>query len=146
VKIPEFTLPAPLAALVAPLPRWPLAAALSRALEFGVGRVVSAEAVAPLDGRCLRLTVRDLNVDVTVVCRGGRFRPAPRDAIPDVAIAATLRDYTALALRAEDPDTLFFARRLAVSGDTELGLVVKNLLDGIDLAALVPRPPWGRAS
>lgn len=142
MKIPQFTLPPPFAALVRPLPRWPLAAALAAALDAGVGRVVSAEAIAPLEGRCIRLTVRDLALDVTVACRGARFRPAPADAVPDVAIAATLRDYAALALRAEDPDTLFFARRLSVTGDTELGLVVKNLLDGIDLAALVPRPPW----
>ncbi len=142
MKIPEFTLPTPVAALVRPLPRWPLAAALARALDFGVGRVVSAEAIAPLEGRCVRLTVRDLGVDVSVACRGGRFHPAPGGAEADVAISATLRDYAALALRAEDPDTLFFARRLRVTGDTELGLVVKNLLDGIDLASLVPRPPW----
>jgi len=142
MKLPEFTLPAPFAALMRPLPRWPLAAALARALDFGVGRVVSAEAIAPLEGRCVRLTVRDLGVDVTVACRGGRFHPAPQGVAPDVAIGATLRDYAALALRAEDPDTLFFARRLRVTGDTELGLVVKNLLDGIDFAALLPQPPW----
>ncbi len=141
MKIPEFTIPAPIAALARPLPRWPLAAALARALDAGVGRVVTAEAIAPLEGRSVRLSVRDLGVDVTIACRGGRFHPAPRATTPDVAISATLRDYAALALRAEDPDTLFFARRLRVSGDTELGLVVKNLLDGIDLAALAPWAP-----
>jgi predicted lipid carrier protein YhbT len=38
--------------------------------------------------------------------------------------------------RQQDPDTLFFHRKLAIEGDTELGLVVKNLLDRID---------WGEA-
>ena len=37
-----------------------------------------------------------------------------------------------MLLRQEDPDTLFFNRRLKIEGDTELGLVVKNLLDSID--------------
>lgn len=38
-----------------------------------------------------------------------------------------------LAQRQEDPDTLFFNRRLSMEGDTELGLVVKNTLDGLEL-------------
>ena len=44
----------------------------------------------------------------------------------------------ALALRREDPDTLFFKRRLVMTGDTDLGLVVKNALDAIDWSRL----PW----
>ena len=45
-----------------------------------------------------------------------------------------------LALRREDPDTLFFTRRLVMTGDTELGLVVKNALDAIDWPRLaLPR-------
>ena len=41
-------------------------------------------------------------------------------------------DLLALASRAEDPDTLFFQRRLALEGDTAIGLRVKNLLDALD--------------
>jgi len=37
-----------------------------------------------------------------------------------------------MMLREEDPDTLFFNRKLVIEGDTELGLIVKNLLDSID--------------
>jgi predicted lipid carrier protein YhbT len=48
-------------------------------------------------------------------------------------------------LREEDPDTLFFARRLTIEGDTELGLVAKNLLDGIDWRAFFARTSYNRA-
>jgi predicted lipid carrier protein YhbT len=41
-----------------------------------------------------------------------------------------------LARRQEDPDTLFFSRRLSMEGDTELGLLVKNTLDAIELPVL----------
>ena len=34
-----------------------------------------------------------------------------------------------LASRLEDADTLFFHRRLELTGDVELGLAVRNLLD-----------------
>jgi predicted lipid carrier protein YhbT len=37
-----------------------------------------------------------------------------------------------LATRKEDADTLFFRRQLKTSGDTELGLYVKNFLDGLE--------------
>ena len=42
-------------------------------------------------------------------------------------------DLLLLASRLEDADTLFFQRRLEVTGDTELGLTARNLLD---------RLPW----
>jgi predicted lipid carrier protein YhbT len=41
-----------------------------------------------------------------------------------------------LARRQEDPDTLFFSRRLSMEGDTELGLLVKNTIDSIELPML----------
>ena len=44
-----------------------------------------------------------------------------------------LHDFLLLATRQEDADTLFFQRRLKMEGSTDLGLEVKNLLDGIDL-------------
>ena len=37
-----------------------------------------------------------------------------------------------MMLREEDPDTLFFNRKLHIEGDTELGLITKNLLDSVD--------------
>ena len=43
------------------------------------------------------------------------------------------RCFLRLAQRQEDPDTLFFSRRLSIEGDTELGLVVKNALDALEL-------------
>jgi len=37
-----------------------------------------------------------------------------------------------MMLREEDPDTLFFKRKLQIEGDTELGLITKNLLDSVE--------------
>jgi predicted lipid carrier protein YhbT len=37
-----------------------------------------------------------------------------------------------LATRKEDADTLFFHRQLKTSGNTELGLHIKNFLDGLE--------------
>ena len=38
--------------------------------------------------------------------------------------------------RQQDPDTLFFQRRLMLTGDTELGLEIRNVLDAIDIDEL----------
>lgn len=131
-KLPHFTLPRPLAAAVSRLPAHPPARLLAWALDFGVGRIVTREAIEPLLGRRFALTVRDLRTTVHFEATRAGFRPSRAPYTPELAIGATLRDFIALALREEDPDTLFFARRLTIEGDTELGLIVKNLLDSID--------------
>lgn len=58
------------------------------------------------------------------------------DKEADVKFSANLNDLVLIAARKEDPDTLFFQRRLLIEGDTELGLEVKNLMDSIDLDTL----------
>ncbi|CAG1008604.1 hypothetical protein BURK1_03551 [Burkholderiales bacterium] len=138
---PRFTIPSPVARIVSRLPAAPPAFALARALDFGVGRIVTREQVAPLAGKRFALVVRDLGLTMHVQSTEAGFRVARRPYAPDLTVAATLSDFVALALREEDPDTLFFARRLAVEGDTELGLVLKNLLDGIDWDAILERVP-----
>lgn len=51
----------------------------------------------------------------------------------DVSFSATGDDLLLIAGRKQDPDTLFFQRRLKIEGDTELGLEVKNLIDALDV-------------
>jgi len=51
-------------------------------------------------------------------------------------ISGDLDEFVTLALRKEDPDTLFFQRRITIEGDTELGLAVKNLIDAVDMDEL----------
>ena len=143
--LPRFTLPGFVAGLVSRLPAYPPALLLTAVLDLGVGRVVSREAVAPLAGRRFALVVRDLGLSVHFEATARGFRPAARKPPSDLTVTATLRDFIALALREEDPDTLFFARRLVVEGDTELGLTVKNLLDSIDWDGVLAALPLPRS-
>jgi predicted lipid carrier protein YhbT len=84
-------------------------------------------ALAPLRGKILRLELAGLRIGPQfTLCALGLV---PAFGKPDVTVRASLSDYLALALRQEDPDTLFFSRRLVLEGDTELGLAVKNALD-----------------
>ena len=68
-----------------------------------------------------------------------RERQLVAPAVADLTLSATAHDFLLLAQRQQDPDTLFFSRRLSMEGDTELGLVVKNALDAIELPVLDPR-------
>ena len=86
----------------------------------------------------MRLEVSDLGLAWCLSCQGTQLRVAQREAV-DVCIRGTWHDFLLLASRQEDPDTLFFRRRLVIEGDTDLGLGVKNLLDGLDPDQLPPR-------
>lgn len=89
------------------------------------------EALAPLRGKILRVELAGLRIGPQFTLTA--FGLSPVFGKADVTIRASLPDYLALALRQEDPDTLFFTRRLVLEGDTELGLAVKNALDSLSV-------------
>lgn len=128
--------PRPLATLLGRLPQWPPSAAMALALNLGLSRHLDPDALVALVDKVVRIRVRDAGLSVTLRFDGQRFIPGADGATADVTIAASTRDFAMLAARKEDPDTLFFARRLSMDGDTETGLVVKNMLDAVDLAPL----------
>lgn len=124
------------------LPEAPPAHALALALNAGIllGLVARGD-LEPLQGKTVALEASDLGTRVRVTYAGGGFRAYAGSAPAHLTIRATAAGFLALALRREDPDTLFFTRRLVMTGDTELGLIVKNLLDAIDWSRLpLPRP------
>jgi predicted lipid carrier protein YhbT len=84
--------------------------------------------LAELSGRTFRLHIDDVPVALTFEITSGGLRAST--AAPHVTMRGAVNDFVALALRREDPDTLFFQRRLVVEGETETGLHLKNLLDG----------------
>jgi predicted lipid carrier protein YhbT len=125
-------LPAPITALIGRLPQWPPSAALAIALNLALDRVLPRAALVALDGRCVCLRVRDVGLTLMVRYAQSGFAPAPKQSRADLEISADADAFLALALRREDPDTLFFKRRLLFTGDTELGLIIKNALDAIE--------------
>jgi len=123
--------------LLSLLPEWPPAMAMSLALDAAVcSGLISQSALEPLRGKTIAIEVRDLGVRVRLEYARHGFRPYAGTQGTDVTIKAGVKDYLSLALRREDPDTLFFNRRLVITGDTDLGLIVKNALDAIDWSRL----------
>ncbi|KFL36642.1 ubiquinone anaerobic biosynthesis accessory factor UbiT [Arenimonas donghaensis] len=106
-----------------------------QAMERVVGRLLAQPiGVGDLEfmqGRRLGIEVSDLGLAWVLELDGERLRVVEGEAEASVRGSAT--DLLLLASRLEDADSLFFQRRLEVTGDTELGLTARNLLD---------RLPW----
>ena len=85
-----------------------------------------------LQGAKVRIKVTDLCIDWLIRVDADRFTPVNRDWKHDVSISGNSFDFLLLATRKADPDALFFQRRIRIEGDTELGLGVKNSMDGMD--------------
>ncbi|EPG9529132.1 ubiquinone anaerobic biosynthesis accessory factor UbiT [Klebsiella pneumoniae] len=85
-----------------------------------------------LEGRWLGIHVRDIGLLWYTSVVDGRL-VVSQQADADVSFSADASDLLMIAARKQDPDTLFFQRRLVIEGDTELGLYVKNLMDAIEL-------------
>ena len=115
------------------LPAYPGSCLFAAGLNLVITPQLPADVCAALDGKLVSIRVLDAGVRFDVRWRKGRFEPQRAGGVPDLAIGASARDFMLLAQRREDPDTLFFSRRLSMEGDTELGLLVKNTLDAIDL-------------
>jgi O2-independent ubiquinone biosynthesis accessory factor UbiT len=82
-------------------------------------------------GRRLGIEVSDLQLRWVLELRDGRL--CVGDGVPEASVRGSATDLLLLASRLEDADTLFFQRALELTGDTELGLTARNLLE---------RLPW----
>ena len=143
IPMPPMTRLAPprrLLRLLPPPPRWkPLLQRLPRAIHEplavrALGRALSrldADTLEIVRGRRLGIEISDLGL-AWVLCWNGSRLQACQQA-PEASVRGSATDLMLLASRLEDADTLFFQRRLILTGDTELGLTVRNLLD---------RLPW----
>lgn len=112
------------------------AAILSRALLCVFADHVSRGELEFLRGRRVSICVRDADVKFSVNLGARGFVVDFVDQPADLEISGAGREFFLLITRREDADTLFFHRRLTMQGDTELGLYVKNFLDGLDVESL----------
>ena len=135
----NLALPRQLANVVTRLPVAPPSLAFSAAANRLLWPALKTLDWQALAGRRYAIRVTDIGLSLrfTVTERGF----APDSGAPDLTISAAARDFLLLIGRREDPDTLFFSRRLVSEGDTELGLTVKNLLDALDPEQVLGRLP-----
>lgn len=131
-----FTLPKPLSTLFSILPQYPHSLAFTQALNLALGETLRSDALQPLHGKLICLLISDAHIALHFTLNATGVSANRAGKTPDLTISAKAYDFIQLALRKEDPDTLFFSRRLLMEGDTELGLLVKNTLDAMELPPL----------
>ena len=82
-----------------------------------------------LEGHTLAVEVADMKLRWVFGSENGRLVMLGRRDQADTVIRGDAVEFLLLLGRMEDPDTLFFQRRIQVSGDTTVGLTTRNLLD-----------------
>lgn len=121
----------------------PLLAAVDRNVPVTLKQILAeaplnrmfAEAIAEgefeeFEGRRIRLEVSGGQPGITVGYWARRLRII--DGPGEAVIRGSVFAFRTLARREQDPDQLFFQRKLVIEGDTELGLGLKNLLDSLE--------------
>lgn len=88
-----------------------------------------------LISRRILIEVSDTNIRYFLGYKDNKIIPVETSNQPDLSIQSTTYDFLTLAARQQDPDTLVFQRRLIMQGNTELGLELKNFLDGVDVSS-----------
>ena len=105
---------------------------LEQVLSWQFSQALADGELEFLDGRWLSIHVRDIGLKWYTSVENDKLIVS-QNAEADVSFSADASDLLMIAARKQDPDTLFFQRRLVIEGDTELGLYVKNLMDAIEL-------------
>ena len=141
LPVPEFVKDTARLAIALPAKVVPYGAQkplLQQALNQAFREPLQAGELEFLEGHRVRIRVNDAGVDWLIAATATGFIALDRDQPEDVCISGDLWDFTLLATRRADPDTLFFQRRIRIEGDTELGLAVKNTMDAMDWDDLPP--------
>lgn len=108
----------------------PLRRALAEAMVNHALRIPLREnAFGWLAGRWLGVSVAGTGLTLRFTLTGTQLSCETGTDRADVTIQGEPQALLLLATGREDADTLFFQRRLRISGDTELGVAVKNTLD-----------------
>lgn len=150
----NFRFPPRLGKAISQLPVLPPSFVLAKLLNTLLFQRPEYQNLQPLYGKLIAIRVLDIGLHFRFMLDAQGFRPAASDRQPDLNISASAYDFMQLVRRREDPDSLFFNRRLIIEGDTELGLVAKNTLDALDLTnlSLLKRlparlvPSWAKPS
>lgn len=86
-----------------------------------------------LQGKSFFIEVQDIKVTFCLTLAAQKLAPCRVESQGDLYIKGDSYDFLLLLAGREDPDSLFFNRRLRLGGNTELGLSVKNFLAALEL-------------
>jgi predicted lipid carrier protein YhbT len=106
--------------------------AITSAMNAMLATPLEAGELEFLAQHVMNVFVTDAGLRFSVRLDQDKLRAGNEVTEADVTIEGTVYTFLLLATRKEDADTLFFHRQLKTSGNTELGLYIKNFLDGLE--------------
>lgn len=120
-------------AAIAPLrfiPRSLQCVGLGSFLAFELERDPSIrERLREIDGKTFLFEATDIEKRFYMTIKDGKVAVRPNYAgEPDVIMKGETAVLTGLLLNKVDPDTVFFSRRLQITGSTETAILFKNIL------------------
>lgn len=132
MTLANIVLPSWFGTIVSKLPSKPPRFILVNTLNYLIKRDFLAVDMSLFNGRKFEINVLDAGLKVRFTANDKCFIDTPFSGEADLRLSANSVDFMRMILREEDPDTLFFNRKLHIEGDTELGLITKNLLDSVE--------------
>jgi len=126
-------LPAPLSLPLKILPAFVHNKALVNTLNRVFHNEIKQGELEFLQDKIIQISIEDAGIEYRFSYHHDKLLVVDESLSPNLVLRGTIYNYLLLASRQEDTDTLFFSRRLQMQGDTELGLYVKNFLDGMDM-------------
>lgn len=100
--------------------------------------VMDEDELHRLMGRVIRIDIKDIALAWHFSLSQSGCIEVSKHFDYDARMGGDLASFITLCAQTEDPDTLFFQRRLSIEGDTEIALEIKNILDRISLKKLPP--------
>jgi len=105
------------------------------------------------DGKTLAIIVDDAAMTLAIQKQKSRFLILPiaqgaaessinshENSTTDVIIKGSVTSFLLMISGTTDPDTLFFRRRITITGNTDLSLAVKNMLGAVEPEKSLPKP------
>jgi len=90
------------------------------------------ERLREIDDKIFLFEAVDLNKKFYLRIKDGDIKIIPHiTKIPDVVMKGETKVFFGLLLGKEDPDTVFFSRKLEISGDTAAAIHFKNILNSL---------------
>ncbi|WP_158075263.1 ubiquinone anaerobic biosynthesis accessory factor UbiT [Salinivibrio siamensis] len=139
LPMPQPNLITPGLKAITQLPQGLQAQVLTKVMNTAFAVPLAEDEFDFLAGRTIRIGLRDLNANWFVSLNENNQLLVRLSGKEDASIEGDWLAFLKMATHYCDPDTLFFQRQLSISGDTELGLHVKNLLDSLEIDTL-PKP------
>lgn len=89
-----------------------------------------------MEARSIRIRVLDTGIELSLAANASGLESLPLTETADLVVEGATYDYLLLITGREGPDTLFFRRRVRMSGETALGVHLQNFLASVALDAL----------